>query len=204
MGLIARLIGSPAGAAALASAANGVVGALAAGAQPPVPAARGAAADAGAGGQVPEPGPFDSMVDGLNRLPRPMLALGTLGLFGYAMIDPEGFGARMVGLGTVPEPLWWLLGAIVSFYFGAREAHYFRARTAPPAPAEPPAVEEPAPPTVAPSAPDAVDPPDPQGGTASTPEPLTASPARGAGRGETATPLSGNAALDEWRRLSRD
>jgi hypothetical protein len=26
----------------------------------------------------------------------------------------------------VPEPLWWLLGAIVSFYFGARELHYLR------------------------------------------------------------------------------
>jgi len=26
----------------------------------------------------------------------------------------------MAGLATVPEPLWWLLGAIVSFYFGAR------------------------------------------------------------------------------------
>jgi len=31
-----------------------------------------------------------------------------------------------VGLNEVPEPLWWLLGAIVSFYFGAREMHYFR------------------------------------------------------------------------------
>ncbi|MDX5349317.1 MAG: holin family protein, partial [Paracoccaceae bacterium] len=28
----------------------------------------------------------------------------------------------------VPEPLWWLLGAIVAFYFGARETHYFRTR----------------------------------------------------------------------------
>jgi hypothetical protein len=24
--------------------------------------------------------------------------------------------------------LWWLLGAIVAFYFGARETHYFRTR----------------------------------------------------------------------------
>jgi hypothetical protein len=35
----------------------------------------------------------------------------------------------MVGLNAVPEPLWWLLGAIVAFYFGARETHYFRNRT---------------------------------------------------------------------------
>ncbi len=60
-----------------------------------------------------------------------MLAFGTLGLFTYAMVDPPGFGLRMVGLNQVPEPLWWLLGAIVSFYFGAREAYYFRNRTAP-------------------------------------------------------------------------
>jgi hypothetical protein len=71
-------------------------------------------------------GGFDRFVDGLNRLPRPMLAFGTLGLFVYAMAEPEGFAARMVGLGHVPDPLWWLLGAIVGFYFGARELHYRR------------------------------------------------------------------------------
>lgn len=69
---------------------------------------------------------FDRMINGLNRLPRPMLALGTLGLFVYAMAEPSGFADRMVGLQEVPEPLWWLLGAIVSFYFGARELHYTR------------------------------------------------------------------------------
>jgi hypothetical protein len=60
------------------------------------------------------------VVDGLNRLPRPALALGTLGLFVAAMVDPVWFAARMQGIALVPEPLWWLLGAIVSFYFGAR------------------------------------------------------------------------------------
>lgn len=71
---------------------------------------------------------FDRFVNGLNRLPRPMLAFGTLALFAYAMVDPVAFGTRMVGLNQVPEPLWWLLGAIVGFYFGAREAYYFRTR----------------------------------------------------------------------------
>ena len=69
---------------------------------------------------------FDIAIDGINRLPRPMLASGTLGLFVYAMVDPVGFAARMQGLDLVPDQLWWLLGAIVSFYFGARELHYFR------------------------------------------------------------------------------
>ena len=65
-------------------------------------------------------GLFDRVLDGLNRLPRPAMALGTLGLFGAAMVDPIWFASRMQGIALVPEPLWWLLGAIVSFYFGAR------------------------------------------------------------------------------------
>lgn len=71
---------------------------------------------------------FDRMTNGLNRLPRPTMAFGTIGLFAYAMIDPEAFSVRMRGLALVPQPLWWLLSAIVSFYFGARELHYFRDR----------------------------------------------------------------------------
>ena len=68
----------------------------------------------------PRPGLFDRFMDALNRLPRPMLALGTLGLFVSAMVDPVWFAQRMHGIALVPEPLWWLMAAIVSFYFGAR------------------------------------------------------------------------------------
>lgn len=69
-------------------------------------------------------GRFDQFMDGINRLPRPLLAFGTLGLFVTAMVDPIWFAMRMQGLALVPEPMWWLLGAIVSFYFGAR--HQFK------------------------------------------------------------------------------
>ncbi|MEM6941393.1 MAG: holin family protein [Pseudomonadota bacterium] len=69
---------------------------------------------------VPRQGWFDRFMDGLNRLPRPALALGTLGLFISAMVHPIWFAERMQGIALVPEPLWWLLGVIVSFYFGAR------------------------------------------------------------------------------------
>ncbi|MBI1416702.1 MAG: carboxylesterase [Limimaricola sp.] len=68
----------------------------------------------------PQTGLFDRLIDGLNRLPRPLLAFGTLGLFVSAMVDPIWFASRMQGIALVPEPLWWLMGAIVSFYFGAR------------------------------------------------------------------------------------
>lgn len=63
---------------------------------------------------------FDSFIDALNRLPRPAMALGSIGLFVAAMVDPVWFSERMQGLALVPEALWWLLGAVVSFYFGAR------------------------------------------------------------------------------------
>ncbi len=92
---------------------------------------------------------FDGFVNGLNRLPRPLLALGTLALFIYAMAEPEGFARRMRGLTEVPEPLWWLLGAVVAFYFGAREAHHLRShkpviRSGAPAPPDPAASHAPA------------------------------------------------------------
>jgi hypothetical protein len=79
----------------------------------------------------------------------------------------------MVGLALVPEPLWWLLGAIVSFYFGARhqaKGQEFQralvdhmARSARPAPTHQPEPEAP------------TKDPDPDG----------------------------NAALEEWMRLRR-
>ncbi len=134
MGLISRIIGGPAATAALAGAATSVAEVFVPNATRRMELSHEAYVAAldehGAEFKYARPGVFDSIVNGLNRLPRPMLALGTLGLFVFAMIDPVSFAERMVGLAYVPEPLWWLLGAIVSFYFGAREAHYFRSRSA--------------------------------------------------------------------------
>ncbi|MGJ8545177.1 MAG: holin family protein [Sulfitobacter sp.] len=69
---------------------------------------------------APQMGRFDRIMDGVNRLPRPLMALGTLGMFVSAMVAPLWFAERMQGIALVPEPMWWLLGVIVSFYFGAR------------------------------------------------------------------------------------
>ncbi|MBO9472353.1 holin family protein [Shimia sp. R10_1] len=65
-------------------------------------------------------GVFDRLMDGVNRLPRPAMAIGCLALFVAAMVDPVWFAARITGIALVPDPMWWLLGVIVSFYFGAR------------------------------------------------------------------------------------
>ena len=95
--------------------------------------ARAATAQAGALAQFaaefqPRRSWFDAVIDGVNRVPRPAMALGTIGLFAWAMADPIGFAARMQGVALIPEPMWWLMGAIVGFYFGARELSHSRTR----------------------------------------------------------------------------
>lgn len=131
--MIGKLIGSPGAVTALGDAAKGVAEVFLPSAtrkmELSAEAQMAALRQLGEEYQHPALSWFDRLVNGLNRLPRPLLAFGTLGLFTYAMIDPEAFAKRMVGLNAVPEPLWWLLGAIVAFYFGARETHYFRNRT---------------------------------------------------------------------------
>jgi hypothetical protein len=135
MGMIGRVLGGPGAVTALGEAAKGVAETFVPNAtrrmELSAEAQMAALRQLGEEYGHPALGWFDRMVNGLNRLPRPMLAFGTLGLFVYAMIDPASFAARMVGLNAVPEPLWWLLGAVVAFYFGARETFYFRNRQLP-------------------------------------------------------------------------
>ncbi len=132
MGVIRSILGADRTIAAVGDAARGVAEVFTPSAtrrmELSAEAQMAALRQLGAEYQLAPQGWFDRFVNGLNRLPRPMLAFGTLGLFVYAMVDPEKFAMRMVGLNAVPEPLWWLLGAVVGFYFGARESHYFRMR----------------------------------------------------------------------------
>ena len=72
---------------------------------------------------------YDRLIDALNRLPRPLLALTSLALFLIAGFDPAGFEARMQALSAVPQPMWWVMGAVITFFFGARETHYLRGQT---------------------------------------------------------------------------
>ena len=146
MGMISNLFGSANAVTALGTAARDVAEVFTPSAtrQMELSAEAQMAALRQLGAEYSDPGLgwFDRMVNGLNRLPRPMLAFGTLGLFVYAMVEPASFGERMVGLNLVPDPLWWLLGAVVGFYFGAREAYYFRRSAATPPLAAPSAGPE--------------------------------------------------------------
>ena len=132
MGLIGGVLNAPGAVAALGEAARGVAEVFVPSATKRMELSAQAQAAAleqfGDEFSTASASGFDRLVNGLNRLPRPLLAFGTIGLFVYAMVDPADFALRMIGLNAVPEPLWWLLGAVVAFYFGARETHYFRNR----------------------------------------------------------------------------
>jgi Holin of 3TMs, for gene-transfer release len=88
-------------------------------------------------GRGPRTG-YDRAVDAVNRLPRPVAALLALALFLDAAIEPVAFAQRMQILATIPEPLWWLIGAVLTFFFGARETHYLRRSDALPPKTSPP------------------------------------------------------------------
>lgn len=63
---------------------------------------------------------WDSFVDGLNRLPRPLITLGVLGLFVMAPLDPNRFLDVAAALNLIPAGMWALLSVIIAFYFGGR------------------------------------------------------------------------------------
>ena len=63
---------------------------------------------------------YDRLVDAVNRLPRPVMVLGSLALLGSALVAPDWFAARMDALSDMPEALWWIIGAVLSLHFGAR------------------------------------------------------------------------------------
>jgi hypothetical protein len=97
---------------------------------------------------------WDSAIDGLNRLPRPLITLGILAFFVLAPLDPVRFLQIARAYELMPDGFWALLGVIVAFYFGGRmqlkrqdmavkgqalaAAHTLLAERVPAAPAAPP------------------------------------------------------------------
>ncbi len=69
---------------------------------------------------------YDQLINALNRLPRPLMALGSLAIFVVAGFDPAWFETQMQTLAAMPQPMWWLLGAVITMFFGGREAFYIR------------------------------------------------------------------------------
>jgi len=63
---------------------------------------------------------FDVLVDGLNRLPRPLMVLAVFGLLVWTAIDPVWMTTVFAAWAIIPPGLWAIIGVIVSFFFGGR------------------------------------------------------------------------------------
>jgi hypothetical protein len=63
---------------------------------------------------------WDSFVDGLSRLPRPLITLWIVGMFFWPFFDLDSFIGYMVSMDFVPEEIWTLFLAVIAFWFGSR------------------------------------------------------------------------------------
>lgn len=63
---------------------------------------------------------WDSFVDGLNRLPRPVMTFGVIWLFYYCVSDPSGFERSAQALTAMPYEGWVALWMIIGFWFGTK------------------------------------------------------------------------------------
>jgi hypothetical protein len=63
---------------------------------------------------------FDVAIDGLNRLPRPLMTIGIIWLMFWAGWQPESFKETMAALGAMPEWLATIITVIIVFWFGSR------------------------------------------------------------------------------------
>lgn len=63
---------------------------------------------------------WDSFVDGLNRLPRPLITFSSIGIFAWAFYDPMAFVEYMGAMEVVPDELWLMWLTVIAFWFGGR------------------------------------------------------------------------------------
>jgi len=63
---------------------------------------------------------WDSFVDGLNRLPRPLITIAILSFFVLAPLNPTRFLEIAKAYELMPPGYWALLSVIIGFYFGGR------------------------------------------------------------------------------------
>jgi len=63
---------------------------------------------------------FDIGMDAINRLPRPAMAFGVIALFTIFTVNPAQGALIAEAWAKMPTEMIWLLGAVVTFYFGGR------------------------------------------------------------------------------------
>lgn len=64
---------------------------------------------------------WDSLIDGLNRLPRPLLTLGVFWVLVWTVVDPVMMAEVFTAWSLIPEYAWALIALVVTFFFGGRQ-----------------------------------------------------------------------------------
>jgi len=64
---------------------------------------------------------WDSLIDGLNRLPRPLLALWALWVLVWTPYDPIFMAQVFAAWAVIPQSVWAVILVIVTFFFGGRQ-----------------------------------------------------------------------------------
>lgn len=64
---------------------------------------------------------WDSLVDGLNRLPRPLFVLGVFAMLVWTVVDPTFMAEVFTAWAIIPAAVWVVITTIVAFYFGGRQ-----------------------------------------------------------------------------------
>lgn len=63
---------------------------------------------------------FDSLVDAINRLPRPMMAFLAMWFMVWPMLQPERYIESVKAMGQAPEWISTFVTIVVVFFFGSR------------------------------------------------------------------------------------
>ncbi len=63
---------------------------------------------------------FDSLVDGINRLIRPVVTLTLLAAMPAAFLWPQSVDLAFAALASLPDAYWAVLSLVLAFYFGGR------------------------------------------------------------------------------------
>lgn len=66
---------------------------------------------------------WDSIVDGIVRLPRPIIAYIVIALFLICIISPEYAKRVAMAFYGLPTQLYYILAGVIAFYFGGRMVH---------------------------------------------------------------------------------
>ena len=60
---------------------------------------------------------WDSLIDGLNRIPRPAITGGVIYIFYFCLTSPVEFALAVQTLQLMPTPGWMLIGTVIGFWF---------------------------------------------------------------------------------------